>query len=388
MTNRACCVLAALCLLTLLPLNGGAAERARDLGIPFEGMPGPLNAITDVPGVTVGHATIIEDYENGSAARAGVTAVLPRGKDSIMMPVFAATAVLNGAGEMTGNIWVEASGFLEGPVMLTTTQSVGMVFEETIKWRVNHGERDVTGYAWSDPVVAETWGGQLNDENGFYVRPQHVYAAIESAKTGPVAEGNVGGGTGMVCYDFKCGIGTASRVVETTDGNYTVAALVQANYGWRDILLIAGVPVGKELPVADVADARLPTDDEMGSIIVVIATDAPLLPHQLKRLATRAGLGIARAGGMASNGSGDIFIAFSTANNMELRSGKNLSARLLGNEQITPVFTGAVLATEEAIINALVAARTMTGWQGNTVEAIDHEALRAVLRKYNRLNEQ
>jgi len=359
--------------------------RARDLGIPFEGTPGPLNAITDVPGVTVGHATVIADYDNGSAARTGVTAILPRGQGSIMTPVFAGTAVLNGAGEMTGTIWVRASGFLEGPVMLTSTQSVGTVFEETIKWRVTHAERDVTGYAWSDPVVAETWGGELNDENGFYVRPEHVYAAIEGAKAGPVEEGGVGGGTGMTCYDFKCGIGTASRIVETADGTYTVAALVQANYGWRELLQIAGVPVGRELPLAAAAEARMPIEDEMGSIIVVIATDAPLLPHQLDRVATRAGLGIARVGGMASNGSGDIFIAFSTANNRELRAGTDLSVRLMGNENLTPIFVGAVLATEEAIVNALVAARTMTGFQGNTVEAIDHDALVELLRKYNRL---
>jgi D-aminopeptidase len=372
-----------------LPLIADADEpRARDLGVPFDGTPGELNAITDVSGVTVGHSTIIEDYPNGSAARSGVTAVLPRGEDSIMLPVFAGTAVLNGAGEMTGAIWVEASGFLEGPVMITTTQSVGMVFEETIKWRVNNAERDVTGYAWSDPVVAETWGGRLNDENGFYVHGEHVQEAIESAKGGPIEEGNVGGGTGMVCYQFKCGIGTASRVVETEDGKFTVGALVQANYGWRDILQVAGVPVGREIPVKSVADIRTPMDDEMGSIIVVIATDAPLLPHQLKRVATRAGLGIARVGGMASNGSGDIFIAFSTANPTELRSGTNLSARMLGNEQITPVFSGAVLAVEEAIVNALVAARTMTGFNGATIEAIDHEQLRNALRKYNRLAEE
>ncbi len=374
----------------MLPIAVCAADeqpRARDLGIPFDGKPGPLNAITDVPGVTVGHATVIEDYDNGSAARTGVTAILPRGEDSVMLPVFGGTAVLNGAGEMTGTIWVEASGFLEGPVMITTTQSVGMVFEETIKWRVKHAERDVTGYAWSDPVVAETWGGRLNDENGFYVRPEHVIAAIESAQSGPVAEGNVGGGTGMVCYQFKCGIGTASRAVATVDGEFTVGVLVQANYGWREILQVAGVPVGREIPVDQVADVRTPMDDERGSIIVVIATDAPLLPHQLKRVATRAGLGIARVGGMASNGSGDIFVAFSTANPQELRAGTNLSVRLLGNEHITPVFSGAVLATEEAIVNALVAARTMTGFEGTTIEAIDHEALRSALQKYNRLEE-
>lgn len=373
----------------LLPLAGVAqdAPRARDLGVPFDGSPGSLNAITDVPGVTVGHSTVIEDYENGSAARTGVTAILPRGEDSIMLPAFAGTAVLNGAGEMTGTIWVEASGFLEGPVMITTTQSVGIVFEETIKWRVNKAERDVTGYAWSDPVVAETWGGSLNDENGFYVKAEHVIEAIETAKSGPVAEGNVGGGTGMTCYQFKCGIGTASRVVETVDGNFTVGALVQANYGWRDVLQIAGVPVGREIPVEQVADIRTPMDDEMGSIIVVIATDAPLLPHQLKRVATRAGIGIARVGGMASNGSGDIFVAFSTANPQELRAGTNLSVRLLGNEHVTPVLLGAALATEEAIVNAMVAARTMTGFRGRTVEAIDHEALRSALRKYKRLEE-
>lgn len=364
-----------------------ALPRARDLGVPFYGTPGPLNAITDVAGLTVGHSTIIADYENGSAARSGVTAILPRGEDSVLLPVFAGTAVLNGAGEMTGTIWVEASGFLEGPVMLTTTHSVGMVFEETIKWRVNHADPDLTGYAWSDPVVAETWGGELNDENAFYVRPEHVIEAIETAKSGPVAEGNVGGGTAMTCYDFKCGIGTASRVVDTPDGKFTVGVLVQANFGWRSILQVAGVPVGDEIPTEQVADNSLPRDDEMGSIIVVVATDAPLLPHQLKRVATRAGLGIARVGGMASNGSGDIFIAFSTANAKELRSGTNLSARFLGNEQVTPIFWSTVLATEEAIVNALVAARTMTGFHGTTVEAIDHEALRNALRKYNRLVE-
>ena len=373
--------------LALLSFSAGAADRARDLGIPFDGTPGELNAITDVPGVTVGHSTFIEDFPNGSAARTGVTAILPRGEESIMIPTFGGTAVLNGAGEMTGTIWMEASGFLEGPVMLTTTHSVGMVFEETIKWRINKAEPDPTGYAWSDPVVAETWGGQLNDESGFYVQGEHVIEAIETAKKGPVEEGNVGGGTGMTCYQFKCGIGTASRVVETADGNYTVGVLVQANYGWRDILVIAGVPVGQEIPVEQAADVWLPTDDEMGSIIVVIATDAPLLPHQLKRVATRAGLGIARVGGMASNGSGDIFVAFSTANAMELRTGSDLSVRVLGNENITPVFMGAVLATEEAIVNALVAAETMTGHRGRTIKAIDHEALQNALQKYNRLED-
>jgi D-aminopeptidase len=364
-----------------------AAPRARDLGIPFDGTPGPLNAITDVPGVAVGHATIIEDLEDGRAARTGVTAVIPRGADSVMNPVFGASAVLNGAGEMTGTIWVEASGFLEGPVMITNTLSIGTVFEETIKWRVNKAEPDPTGYTWSDPVVAETYDGYLNDVTGFHVKSEHVVEAIESAASGAVAEGNVGGGTGMTCYQFKCGIGTSSRLIETVDGNFTVGVLVQANYGWRDILRIAGVPVGQELPLGDVAQLKTVQDDEMGSIIVVVGTDAPLLPHQLKRVATRAGLGIGRLGGMASNGSGDIFIAFSTANSGEKRAGSDISVRMLGNEHINPVLVGTVLATEEAIVNAMVAARDMTGNEGHMVKAINHDELRGVLRKYNRLVE-
>jgi D-aminopeptidase len=381
-------VIIAALLISTASLADNENPRARDLGIPFEGVPGPLNAITDVPGVTVGHSTIIADYENGSVARAGVTAILPRGEDSIMLPAFAGTAVLNGTGEMTGWNFVEATGFLEGPVMLTTTQSVGTVFEETTRWRVNKAPPDVTDYAWSDPVVAETYGGDLNDENGFYVRREHVVEAIESAKSGPVAEGNVGGGTAMDCYGFKCGIGTASRVVETADGDFTVGVLVQANYCCRELLRVAGVPVGQEMPEATVAGAKSLPEKEMGSIIVVVATDAPLLPHQLKRVANRAGLGIGRNGGVATNGSGDIFIAFSTANPVELRAGSNLSARLLGNEHITPVFKGTVEATEEAIINSMIAARTMTGFRGRTIEAIDHEQLKVVMRKYNRLIEE
>ncbi len=372
----------------LQPLQGLAddhAPRARDLGIPFEGTPGALNAITDVPGVTVGHSTIVEDFADGRAARTGVTAILPRGEDSVFTPVFAGTAVLNGAGEMTGTIWVEASGFLEGPVVITNTNSIGTAFEATIAWRVAKAEPDVTGYTWSDPVIAETWDGWLNDITGFHVKPHHVHAAIESARGGAVEEGNVGGGTGMICYEFKCGIGTASRVVETVDGAFTIGALVQANYGARELLRIAGVPVGQEMPLDAQASVANSPADEMGSIIVVVATDAPLLPYQLKRLATRAGLGIGRNGGVASNGSGDIFIAFSTGNAGEYRAGSNLSVRLLGNEHLTPVFQAAVESTEEAIINALVAARTMTGNEGRTVEAIDHARLRDVMRRYNRL---
>lgn len=377
-------------LLLSLAWSANAAEsapRARDLGIPFEGTPAPLNAITDVPGLTVGHSTIIEDFPDGRAARTGVTAILPRGAATVTDPVFGASAVLNGAGELTGTIWLEASGFLEGPVMLTNSLGVGSVFEATTRWRVNHAAPDPTGYAWPDPIVGETWDGGLNDANGFHVRDQHVREAIESARTGTVEEGNVGGGTGMVCYQFKCGIGTSSRVATTVDGDFVVGVLVQANYGAREHLRIAGVPVGQAMPLASIAQRRTPLDDEMGSIIVVIASNAPLLPHQLKRVATRAGLGIGRNGGIATNGSGDIFIAFSTANAGEKRTGKNLSVRMMGNENINPILQATVEATEEAIINALIAARDMTGNKGETVYAIDHDELRKILREYRRLDD-
>lgn len=378
------------CLIALLMLASIAVAddhkpRARDLGIPFSGSPGELNAITDVPGVTVGHSTIIEDYKDGRAARTGVTAVLPRGMDTVMVPVFGNWFALNGAGEMTGTTWMTASGFLEGPVMITNTHSIGTVFEETIRWRVNKAGPDPTGYTWSDPVVAETWDGYLNNANGFYVKPAHVVEAIESATSGPVEEGNVGGGTGMTCYQFKCGIGTSSRVTETVDGNFTVGVLVQANYGWRDTLRIAGVPVGELMPVENVADIRTPMDDEMGSIIAVVATDAPLLPHQLKRVAARVSLGIGRNGGMASNGSGDIFVAFSTANYGEKRAGSGLSVDLLGNEHINPILIATIQATEEAIINAMIAAADMTGDRGHTSNAINHARLKKILHDHGRL---
>ena len=290
-----------------------AAEppRARDLGIPFEGSPGPLNAITDVAGVAVGHATLIEDVASGRAVRTGVTAVLPRGRETITSPVFGAWFALNGNGEMTGTTWLEESGQLDGPVMLTNTHSVGTVHQATIAWRIRQGEPDAAGYWWALPVVAETWDGHLNDINGFHVKAEHVDAALDGAKEGPVAEGNVGGGTGMVCYEFKGGIGTASRVVDVLGASYTVGVLVQANYGLRDQLRIAGVPVGTHLREHRIYSEPDPGAAGTGSIIVVIATDAPLLPHQLKRVTRRAALGLGRNGSIASNGSGDIFIAFS-----------------------------------------------------------------------------
>ena len=364
-----------------------ASERARELGIPFDGITGPLNAITDVDGVTVGQVTIIEDLPDSRAARTGVTAVLPLGKASGEHPVFAGWFALNGNGEVTGTTWIEESGFLEGPVMITNTHSVGTVHQATISWRVAQGGADATGFWWSLPVVAETWDGHLNDINGFHVKAEHVHAALESASGGPVAEGNVGGGTGMICHEFKCGTGTSSRIAKTPAGAYTVGALVQANYGLRDTLRIAGVPVGQHL-VEDRAYANLPRPaEENGSIIVIVATDAPLLPHQLKRIAKRASLGIARMGGMAGNGSGDIFVAFSTATPEANEPQAVMTARMLANDAISPLFDATALATEEAIVNAMVAARDMKGDLGHVVKAIDHEELRRVLRQYNRLGE-
>lgn len=378
-------LLLVLCLLPLVGIADEAPPRARDLGIPFDGTPGPLNAITDVPGVTVGHATIIEDLADMKAIRTGVTAILPRGMDTVQKPVFAGTFVLNGNGEMTGTIWIEESGFLEGPVMLTNTHSVGAVFDATLKWRVARDVADSTGYWWSLPTVAETWDGPLNDVNGFHVNFEHVEAALESANTGAVSEGSVGAGTGTTCYDFKCGIGTSSRVAHTSDGTYTVGVLVQANHGDRRTLRIGGVPVGEQYPAAT-ADVAAPMEKH-SSIIIVVATDAPLLPGQLKRLATRAGLGLARTGGMANNSSGDIAIAFSTANENVNQSDTGMSARTLANDRISPLFHATIEATEEAIINSLVAARDMTGNKGHAVSAIDHDELRSILRRYNRLEE-
>jgi D-aminopeptidase len=363
--------------------------RARDLGIPFDGVPGALNAITDVQGLEVGNTTLVAGQGKLQVGmgpvRTGVTAILPRGKR--YDPVFAGWYSLNGNGEMTGTTWVEESGFLEGPIMLTNTHSVGVVRDAVIAWMVEEGLYDpiAPGVYWSLPVVAETYDGGLNDINGFHVTREHVFAALNSASPGPVEEGNVGGGTGMVCHQFKGGIGTASRKLDGRHGAYTVAALVQANYGTRRSLTIAGVPVGREitdlLPVFHAGDSTFAG----GSIIVVVATDAPLLPHQLKRLARRVPLGIARVGGMAANGSGDIFIAFSTANPGVAQRTGIPTLEMLPNDQMTPLFNATVYATEEAIINALVAAETMTGINGNTVYALPHDGVRHVLREFNRL---
>jgi len=360
--------------------------RARELGVPFEGTPGPLNAITDVAGVTVGHRTLISGegkLEIGKGpVRTGVTAVLPRGTDSMMNPVFAGWWSLNGNGEMT---WVEESGFLEGPVMITNTHSVGVVRDAVIEWRVEHGQPDPTGYWWSLPVVAETWDGWLNDINGFHVKPEHVWQAIDSAHGGAVEEGNVGGGTGMICNGFKGGIGTSSRRLDSKLGSYTVGVLVQCNYGARKNLRIAGVPVGLEIP-EDAAYANTAfAQEDRGSIIVVVATDVPLVAHQLKRLVRRVSLGLGRNGSISGNGSGDIFIAFSTANSGAAKTEGLVQLTMLPNDQMNTLFSATVEATEEAIINAMVAAETMTGIENHKVIALPHDKLRTVLKKYNRL---
>ncbi|WP_348263182.1 P1 family peptidase [Telmatobacter sp. DSM 110680] len=366
--------------------------RARDLGVPFDGTPGQFNAITDVPGVEVGSTTLNRGEGKlkvgEGPVRTGVTVVLPRGPKSTD-PVYAGWFSLNGNGEMTGTTWVEESGLLTGPVAITNTHSVGVVRDSVIAWALsNHLMKEDE---WSLPVVAETWDGWLNDINGFHVKKDDVFAALDSAKSGTVAEGNTGGGTGMVCYGFKGGTGSASRVLSKEQGGYAVGVLVQCNCGRRPQLMIAGVPVGKEIPgdepYANLTAPNLPGSEmkgDVGSIIIVIATDAPLLPHQLKRLARRASLGLARTGSISGNGSGDIFIAFSTANpHADDEPGPN-NVKTVSNERISPLFEATVEATEEAIVNAMVGAKTMTGIDGHTVVALPHDKLQTVLKKYNR----
>jgi len=359
--------------------------RARDLGIPFSGTPGKLNAITDVKGVEVGYKTLIEG--NGKLitgkgpVRTGVTAIFPRGKGSLER-VFAAWYTLNGNGEMTGTTWVKESGGLGSPVLLTNTHSVGVVRDAVIEWYMKKlNQSDYAGDV-SLPVVAETWDGYLNDINGFHIKKQHVFEAMEAATSGPIAEGNVGGGTGMIAHQFKGGTGTSSRKVDEKLGGYTVGVLVQANYGKRELLTIAGVPVGKEL--TDLMPV-FKKDVDQGSIIVVVATDAPLLPHQLERIAKRVSFGIGVMGGRGGNSSGDIFIAFSTANPEVSKDDGLVHLEMLPNERINPLFEAAAAATEEAIVNAMIAAETMEGINGNKVYAIPHDRLVAILKKYNRI---
>ena len=373
-----------LVVLTLFTLDAIAQSkpRARDLGVPFDGTPGANNAITDVNGVEVGHTTLISGegklVVGKGPVRTGVTAILPRGKNS-NDAVFAGWFTLNGNGEMTGTTWVEDSGLLDGPVMITNTHSVGVVRDAVIAWKVKHRSPDKEGYWWSLPVVAETWDGYLNDINGFHVKPEDAFHALDTAHSGPVEEGNVGGGTGMICNEFKGGIGTSSRVLDARYGGYTVGVLVQCNYGQRDQLRIAGIPVGREISGGKV------WDDDVGSIIVVVATDAPLIPTQLKRVARKVSLGLGRDGSYSGDGSGDIFIAFSTANPGAVGSKGLHQLTMLPNDSLNPIFLATVQATEEAVINAMVAADTMTGIDGHTVIALPHDRLREVLKKYNRL---
>ena len=371
-------------ILTLFAAAALLAARARQLGVPFEGAPGPLNAITDVAGLEVGHTTLISG-DGKQAVRTGVTAIWPRGKQS-GAPVFGGWFSLNGNGEMTGTTWVEESGLLDGPVMITNTHSVGTVRDSFIKWRVARARKAGIDLSdeWSLPVVAETWDGFLNDINGFHVQEADAFAALEAAKSGPVAEGNVGGGTGMVCYGFKGGIGTSSR---KADG-YTVGVLVQCNCGRRAQLRIAGVPVGQEITGNEpYASNFRRAGEDVGSIIIVVATDAPLLPHQMKRLARRASLGLARTGSSSGNGSGDIFIAFSTANADAGRAAGLATVTMVPNDEMNRLFEATVQATEEAIVNAMVGAETMTGFEGHTVMALPHDGLQEVLKRYNRLGQ-
>jgi len=372
-----------------MPLAGIAAAqtpkpRARDLGVPFDGTPGPLNAITDVKGVEVGHKTLISGegklQVGVGPVRTGVTALFPRGRTSVD-PVYAGWFTENGNGEMTGTTWVEESGFLYGPVMITNTHSVGVVRDAVIKWQVQHGPPAPEEDWWSLPVVAETWDGYLNDINGFHVKPEDAWDAMDDAHGGPVEEGSVGGGTGMICNEFKGGIGTSSRKLSAKLGGYMVGVLVQCNYGVRRNLRIAGVPVGKEIP------GKRVWDEDTGSIIVVVATDAPLLPHQLKRIARRVTLGLGRDGSISGDESGDIFIAFSTANPGAGLAKASAQVSTLPNEQMDSLFEATVQATEEAVINAMVAADSMTGVDNHRVEGLPHDKLREVLKKYNRLIE-
>ncbi len=365
--------------------------RARDLGVPFDGTPGTNNAITDVKGVEVGYTTL-NSGSGDKAIRTGVTAVLPQGKN-FNGRLFAAWHTLNGNGEMTGTTWIEESGGLGSPILITNTHSVGIVRDAVIEWGAKKFQGEGYSGDFSLPVVAETWDGYLNDINGFHVKKEHVFAALDSAKTGSIAEGNVGGGTGMVAHGFKAGTGTASRVLEARFGGYTVGVLVQANYGSRQLFTVAGVPVGREITDLQIKPGQpgmasnfRKTEEGAGSIIVVLATDAPLLSHQLKRIAHRIGLGVGKVGGRGENSSGDIFIAFSTANAAEFAKNEGIAKiDMLPNDRINMLFWATAQATEEAIINALVAAETMTGYKGNTVYALPHGRLQEALKKYNRL---
>jgi D-aminopeptidase len=371
--------------------------RARELGIPFDGEPGPENAITDIEGVEVGFTTINQPHrtlvQGKGPVRTGVTAILPRGKAKEPSPIWAGIHRLNGNGEMTGSHWVKDAGYFLGPLLITNTHSVGMAHHAAVGWMIDqYQSHSGPDHLWMMPVVAETYDGFANDINGRHITEQHVLDAINSAQAGPVAEGAVGGGTGMMCFEFKGGTGTASRRVAIDGENYTVGALVQANFGSREELSIRGVPVGKEMP-EDAPVSEL-LHHETGSIIVIIGTDAPLLPHQLERLARRGALGIARLGSTGGHYSGDIMLAFSVANDIPLvpvSTGDHVATReltMLSEHYLDAVYAAAVESVEEAIVNVLVAAQTMTlvKPEGYCWHAIDHARLQEVMRRYNRLS--
>lgn len=357
--------------------------RARDLRLPFPGVPGLANAVTDVPGVEVGYATLVQDGlpAGRGPVRTGVTVLLPRGRlaGPAAPPVWAGFHSLNGNGEMTGTHWIKEGGTFAGPVGITNTHSVGIVHQALARWMARDADRPLGGYSWTLPVVAETCDAYLNDMDGFHVTEAHVVAAIEAARGGPIAEGNVGGGTGMICFEFKGGTGTASRMVEACGRSCTIGCLVQANFGLRPLLRILGVPVGEHLDAGRLFSA------EQGSVIVIVATDAPLMPTQLERLARRAGLGIGRTGTPSGDGSGDLCLAFSTANPVVDRGRELGHLAFLSNHTLDPLFEATAQAVEEAIVNALVAAQAMAGGGGRSVEAIDHDALVRVMQFYNRI---
>jgi len=362
--------------------------RARDIGIPFDGTTGKFNAITDVKGVEVGYSTLIsgqgKNIRGKGPVRTGVTAIFPRGRNN--NPVYANWYTLNGNGEMTGTTWITESGFLEGPVMITNTNSVGTVRDAVLKWYVkNKWYKEDFWYTY--PVVAETYDGFLNDIYGFHVKEENAWEALDSAKSGFIKEGNVGGGTGMMCLGFKGGTGSSSRIVKIKDSTYTVGVLVQSNFGNKRNFTVAGVPVGRELRDTLNYEFKAPPSYQPGdgSIIVIVATDAPLLPHQLKRIAARVAIGVGKAGGRGENGSGDIFLAFSTANPNAFQRTEFTKVDELPNDMINPLFEATVQATEEAIINAMVAAETMEGINGNKAYALPHKLVIETLKKYNRI---
>ncbi|QEC76876.1 DmpA family aminopeptidase [Mucilaginibacter ginsenosidivorax] len=377
--------------LTFVTIGSFAQKpRARDIGIPFEGTTGKNNAITDVAGVEVGYSTIIsgsgKNVIGKGPVRTGVTAIFPNGKVN-HHPVFANWYTLNGNGEMTGTTWLTESGFLETPVMITNTNSVGVVRDAVLKWFVDKNWYGNEEYWYTYPVVAETYDGGLNDIYGFQVKESNAFEALNNATGGPLKEGNVGGGTGMMCLGFKGGTGTSSRVISINGKSYTLGVLVQSNFGRKKNLTIAGVPIGRELK--DTLNYELKAAPQSkhqegdGSIIVILATDAPLLPHQLKRLAERVALGVGKVGGRGENGSGDIFLAFSTANPAVFSRKDNTQAEMLANDQMNPLYEATVQSVEEAIINAMVAADTMEGINGNKAYGLPHDAVIRVLKKYN-----